>query len=83
MMEGNENETDKSVPQKEESMLDKAERLNTELKKTFEENKAVLERIERVKAEELLKGKAEAGSVPEQPKPETPQEYARRILGRK
>jgi cell division protein FtsB len=62
-------------------LLEEAKATAAELRKLLDENKAVKAELERLRANEILKGKAEAGqTIPEQ-KPETPQEYARRIIG--
>lgn len=63
-----------------EDMLSQAKGASSELKGLLEENKKVLERIERLKAEEMLKGRSEAGVFPDKPKEESNLEYARRIL---
>jgi hypothetical protein len=64
-------------------LLEEAKATAAELRKLIDENKAVKAELERIKANEILKGRAEAGqTVPEQ-RPETPQEYAKRIIGAK
>ena len=45
-------------------------------------NKAIT-RAEELKITDILSGRAEAGIVPAEPKVETPQEYAKRILANK
>lgn len=62
--------------------IEKAERLLAEVKQQNAELISNLERLEKLKAEEILSGRAEA-SKPSQKLEETPQEYARRIMGEK
>ena len=60
-------------------MLSQAKSVNEELKKNLAENKQVLERIERIKADELLRGTSNAGSKPVVVE-ESAQDYAKRIM---
>jgi hypothetical protein len=65
---------------KEVNLVDEAKATAAELKVLIEENKKTLNEIQRLRAEEIIKGKAEAGQIV-QPVVETPQEYAKRIMG--
>jgi len=70
------------IKQEEEpSLIDRAEAASKDIKSMLEENKQVLAKMEKIRAEELLKGKAAAGAVTEPPKEESAADYARRILG--
>lgn len=66
-----------------EGLLEESKRLLEELRQTNEQTKELLEKRDKQLAEDLISGKSQAGSVPEVPKEETPQEYAKRVMSGK
>lgn len=66
-----------------EGLLEESKRLLEELRQTNEQTKELLEKRDKQLAEDLISGKSQAGSVPEAPKEETPQEYAKRVMSGK
>ena len=83
-----ETKTQEATPEKEEtksqdntqSALDRAERANAEKRELLEREEKLTARKEKLAALQMVGGQAEAGQVPEKPKEETPQEYAKRIV---
>ena len=69
------NESDAGV-----SYIDKAEAVAARIEKANEETRALVERQEKVTARNMLGGKSSGTPVPEEPKEETPREYAKRVL---
>jgi len=70
------------IKQEEEpSLIDRAEAASKDIKSMLEENKQVLAKMEKIRAEELLKGRSAAGIPPTPPPEESAADYARRILG--
>jgi len=61
-------------------MLDEAKRIVAEMRAANMEKKALLDREERLRAEQLLGGRSEAGSVPLLTKEVTPLEYAKKVI---
>ena len=61
------------------SLLDQTKEAAKELKTLIEQNNKVLEKMEDFRAQEILKGRSEAGVIIKQIT-ETPSEYAQRIL---
>jgi hypothetical protein len=64
----------------EPSFLEQVKVERASMEKVRDENKAILERLEQLKAEEILAGKTDAGQKQEEKKEETPKEYADRML---
>ena len=60
-------------------MIERAERAAAALKEANEESKLILERAEKLRAQEILGGTTDAGQVPAE-KVETPKEYADKVL---
>jgi len=50
------------------------------LEKVRDENKQLVERMERIKAEQIMQGTADTGQTPVKPKEETDEEYAKRFM---
>lgn len=61
-------------------LLKNAREVMSEWKDVIAKREAILDREERLAAERMLGGRAIAGQPPEQPKVETPQEYAKKVL---
>jgi len=66
-------------PQSTESLLEQTKEATKVLQDTMEENRKLLDKMERFRAEEILKGRSEAGVVIRETE-ETAAEYAKRIL---
>ncbi len=66
--------------QEADNVLAEAKAVRDELKTYIAEKKALIEREERLKAADMLKGKSEEGMPPRQALDETPKEYAARIM---
>lgn len=62
-----------------ESMIDKANKAVRAMKVENDRAEALIKRQEALQAQRMLGGKSEAGSVPEKPREETPEEYIRRV----
>lgn len=60
-------------------VLEESRKTAEELKNLIEENKKTIRKIEVMRAEEVLKGRSEAG-IFDKPKEESPSDYAKRIL---
>ena len=67
------------VPSEAATLLEETKRATEELKKVIADNKSTLEKMERFRAEEILKGRSEAGIVVAK-KEETAAQYATRIM---
>jgi hypothetical protein len=67
---------------KQETNLEKAERLNKELEEKIAKNTELLQSIDKANAERLLAGTG-GGRVEIQVREETPKEYAQRVLAGK
>jgi len=61
------------------TLLDQVKQETATLKAAIEENKKIMAKMEEFRAEEILKGRSDAGQVVKQVI-ETPAEYAKRIL---
>ena len=76
-----EEENQKTEEEKTEvKVLDRAEEAAERLEEANKRYEELIRKEEELKAERLLSGKSEAGKPPVEPKEETPQEYAQRIL---
>lgn len=64
---------------KKESPLDEAKQLHAKLEDINTKLEVNLDRMEKLKAFEMIGGQAEAGTTPPEPKEESPQEYAARV----
>jgi len=62
------------------SILEESKATATELKNLIQEHRKTLQEMEKFRAEEILKGRSEAGQIVKQ-KDESPSDYAKRILG--
>lgn len=71
-----ENETQKTTPAP--SLLEETKAAIAELQKANSEKSALLDREERLRAEDMLHGRSQAGKSA--PIEETPKEYAKRIM---
>ena len=58
----------------------KAEKITADLKAENDRKEALIAREEKLKAKEMLGGKAAAGEIQEKPKEESPKDYAARIM---
>lgn len=61
------------------TILEKSQEVIAEMKKANEERLALIEREERMRANDMLAGRSSAGTA-EQPKEETAKEYAKRVM---
>jgi hypothetical protein len=66
-------------PSEATTLLEETKRATEELKRVIAENKETLSRMEKFRAEEILKGRSEAGLVVAK-KEETAEQYARRVM---
>jgi hypothetical protein len=64
------------------SLLDEARKVTEEMRKANVETRELLDRRERIAAEEMIHGRALAGMIPTK-KEESPEEYAQRVLAGK
>ena len=60
------------------NLLEQTRAVVEELKKANEEKRTLLEREEKLRADELMHGRSQAGQAA--PKEETPKEYAARVM---
>jgi len=81
--EKKEEEEAKEEPQEPKSLIEKAEFLAKELKEEREKGEKLKTELSILRSREILGGKSDAGTTREIPKEETPQEYMKRITGRK
>jgi len=74
-------EQTKEMPEQvsEPSLIERAEQANKKMTELLERQQEQINKLERLRADELLRGKSEAGSNVEK-KEETAAEYATRIL---
>ncbi len=70
-------EEDKSDTVESTPMLDEAKKVAEEIKQGNDERRTLLDREEALMAKKALGGVAEAGKEPEEPKEQSPQEYAK------
>ena len=63
-----------------ESIIEKAERLNKELDAKIQQQNELLRKNEELKAEIVLSGRADAGQAPVQKLDVTPAEYTARVM---
>ena len=92
-MEGESNETQPTTEetnedvitevQEADNILAESKKVRDELRQILKEKKELILREERLRAAEMLAGKSEAGLPTSKPVEETPQEYAKRIVGSK
>lgn len=80
-----ENETEQTEQKpKEKGLVDRAAELAERIEQENQRSLQAIEKLEKLRSEQILGGKTSAGNADEKPKPETPQEYAKRVLlGRK
>lgn len=78
-MENATNEKEEEAKQP-ESLISAANNAADRLEKANKEMAALIEKQERILAEQRLGGRSEAGQLKEKPKELTPQEYAEKIL---
>jgi hypothetical protein len=69
-----------SPKKKEGDVLSEAQNTRDDLKKQLDRREELIKREEQLIAQQVLRGKADAGSLPEKPKEETPQEYKDRVM---
>ena len=63
-----------------ENQMEKAERLNSEMKDNLDRREELIVREEKLEASRILGGKSQAGQVPVPPPEETPEEYAKKAM---
>jgi len=73
---------DTSIGNKSEgvSIIEQANTAAERLERAYRQQEEILKRQEEMYAKQILSGRANAGTVPEQPKELTPQEYAAKVL---
>ena len=74
-----ENEEQPKNENKPKSAIDEAKETLAQIKQEKEELKALVEKAELMKSEEMISGQAQATKVTE-PKEETPEEYKNKVL---
>lgn len=62
------------------SLIEQAKKLHADIKGENDRREAILQREERLHAEQMIAGRASAGQVPEPPKAETDKEYVARLM---
>lgn len=65
------------------TMLEEARKVVDDLKAANEVKRGLLEREERIKAQEMLGGRSAAGEPAPEPVEETPSDYAKRVMAGK
>jgi len=70
----------KPKTEKPKSAVDEAKEILEQIQQEKTELAAQRAEFEADKAEHILSGQADAGQAPEQPKEETPQEYAKKVM---
>ena len=70
----------KGVQSEATNQFEEAREITKDFREATKERLEVVEREEKLAGQRILAGKSEAGSVPEKPKEETPQEYAKRVM---
>lgn len=79
-MEQTQNQTTPAENPEEKTLLEKAEAAAERIEKATAAMAEMLERQEKIRADELLGGRSSAGQPAPEPKEETAKEYAERVM---
>lgn len=73
------NETEEKQEQ-EQDPIERAEKVNTEMKELLDRREAILKREEKLQAIRALGGRSAGAEQEQKPKEDTPEEYAKKVL---